>query len=243
MKDTFIFEWPARHHLHLLLPFSILLAAILHAGLFFVFSISYPRPENSRPDPARVFFIPPGAADAERLESLIRSADPAVFAPGRGLDLPEAVPPATYIPKYVSDAPELLPLPSDTQAGAPHRLFAGPVPMRREAPKSPDAALGRVSTRLIGSESLAQRVPALPGNALFLTPQGTAPETAVFLVAVGGDGKIQHVFPQRSSGNAALDSQAANLLRNAKFSPDPATETWGFVSFQWGTDVEPVTPP
>jgi hypothetical protein len=243
MKDSLIFEWPGRHHLHLLLPFTILLAAILHAGLFFVFSISYPRPENTHPDPARVFFVPPGTADAERLESLVRSSDPAVCAPGRGLDLPPAVPPVAYNPKYLSDSPVLAPLPPGIKSDTPHRSFAGPVPVRRESPKASGNSPARVPTRLLGSEPLAGRIPDLPENSVFPVPRGTAPEPAVFFIAVGSDGKIRHLFLQRSSGIVPLDSRAANLLRSTKFSSDPAPESWGFVSFQWGTDVEPVSPP
>ena len=67
---------PGRHHLHLLLPAAIVFAAILHAGLFFAFSIIYPHPRNAGPDPAQIFFVPPGTADAAR-----RIADKALAEP------------------------------------------------------------------------------------------------------------------------------------------------------------------
>ena len=98
MKETLIFEWPERHHLHLMLPVTVVFAAALHVGLFFVFSIIYPRAENSALDPAQIYFIPPGNEAAGRLQGLLRSADPAVFAPGRGLGLPEPVPRSRMFP-------------------------------------------------------------------------------------------------------------------------------------------------
>lgn len=242
MKAALIFAWPGRHQLHLLLPLTILAAAILHAGLFFVFSIIYPRPENSGPDPAQIFFIMPGSADASRLEGVIRSSDPAVFAPGRGLDLPEPVPPVTYTPQYASDKPLLDPLPPDAKSDAPLPAFSGPVPVRRDRAKASGLPPARVPTKLTSADSLAGRLPALPENSVFSIPQGFDPEPAVFLVSVRGDGRVSHLFQQHSSGNAALDLRAAGVLRGLKFAPGPEPDSWGFVTFQWGTDLQPVAP-
>jgi hypothetical protein len=240
MKDHLIFEWPGRHHLHLMLPATIVLAAILHAGLFFVFSIIYPRPEGARLDPAQVCYIPPGSADAARLEGLLRSSDPAVFAPGRGLDLPALPPPVAYVPRYTSDKPELDPLPRLTNNTRPQ--FAGPVPVRVEGSKPAAAPPSLSLTRLVSDDALSARAPALPEGTGFSIPGGFDPEPAVFLVALREDGQASHVFQQHSSGNSLLDFKAAGLLRGLKFSPDPSGPAWGFVTFQWGTDVRPMAP-
>lgn len=240
MKDSLIFEWPGRHHLHLMLPVTILLAAILHAGLFFVFSIIYPRAENAGPDPAQVYFIPPGTADAARLEGLLRYSDPAVFAPGRGLDLPEPFPPVAYVPRYASDKPTLDPLPRLTKSDFPRAVFSGPVPVRQESHKSAGAPPLPSTTRLVSTDALSARISALPEGTAFLIPQGFDPEPAVFLVAVREDGQAAHIFQQHSSGNSLLDLKAASLLRGMKFVPDPSGGSWGFVTFQWGTDVQPM---
>ena len=240
MKDTLIFEWPGRHHLHLMLPVTILLAAILHAGLFFMFSIIYPRPESTRLDPAQVCYIPPGSADAARLEGLLRSSDPAVFAPGRGLDLPELPQAVAYIPRYSSDRPALDPLPRLISTARPQ--FAGPVPVRRENLKTSGSPTPPALTRLVSSDAFSSRIPALPEGAVFPVPQGFDPEPAVFLVALREDGQVSHVFQQHSSGNSLLDLKAASLLRGLKFAPEPSGVAWGFVAFQWGTDVHPMVP-
>jgi hypothetical protein len=234
MKDSLIFEWPGRHHLHLMLPVTIVLAAILHAGLFFVFSIIYPRPESARLDSARVCYIPPGSADAARLEGLLRSSDPAVFAPGRGLNLPELPPPVAYIPRYTSDQPALDPLPRPISTARPR--LAGPVPVRKEKLKAEGAPPSL--TKLVSTDTLSERIPALPEGMVFPVPLGFDPEPAVFLVALRGDGRTAHVFQQHSSGNSLLDLKAAGLLRGLRFAPDPSGDSWGFVTFQWGTDVQ-----
>ncbi len=241
MRESLIFEWPGRHQLHLLLPFTILVAAILHAGMFFVFSIVYPRPENSGPEPAQVYFITPGTPDAGRLEGLLKSSDPAVFAPGRGLDLPDPVPPVAYTPQYRSNKPELAPLPAIADIRKPSLPAAGPVPMRKRV--SPTVASSAPApTTLLASQALSGRLPSLPDGLVFPIPQGFDPEPAVFLVAVGPDGRVSHIFLQHSSGNTALDLQASTLLRKSRFSPAASGEAWDFVSFQWGTDLQPLVP-
>ena len=242
MKDSLIFEWPGRHHLHLLLPAAIVFAAILHAGLFFAFSIIYPHPRNAGPDPAQIYFVPPGTADAERLEGLLRSSDPAVFAPGRGLDLPEPFPPVAYVPRYASDKPVLDPLPRLKKSDLPRPAFAGPVPVVRESQKPAAASPAPAATRLVAAGALDARIPALPEGTVFPVPKGFDPEPAFFLVDVREDGRVAHVFLQRSSGNSSLDLKAASLLRKRAFAPDPAGDSWGFVTFQWGADVQPMEP-
>ncbi len=242
MKDTLIFEWPGRHHLHLVLPAAIVFAAILHAGLFFAFSIIYPRPENTGLDPAQVYFIPASAPDAQRLEGLLRSSDPAVFAPGRGLDLPAAFPPVAYIPRYASDKLALDPLPPATSsAPAPHS-FAGPVSVTPGNSKPAGGPPLPSPTRLISTDALSTRISALPEGTVFPVPQGFDPEPAAFLVAVRADGQVTNIFQQHSSGNSALDLRAAGLLRGLRFAPDPSEASWGVVTFQWGTDLHPLAP-
>lgn len=242
MKGALIFEWTGRHHLHLMLPVTIVLAAILHAGLFFVFSIIYPRPENAGMDPAQVYFIPATAADALRLEGLLRSSDPAVFAPGRGLDLPDPVPPVAYLPRYASDKLALDPLPNTTNSAPAPPSPAGPVPVRPGISKPSGVPQLPSPTRLVSEDALSARISALPEGAVFSVPQGFDPEPAAFLVAVRVDGRVANLFQQHSSGNAALDLRAADLLRGVKFAPDAAGESWGVVTFQWGTDVHPLAP-
>jgi len=237
MKDTLIFEWPGRHHLHPMLAVTILLAALLHGGMFFAFTILYPRTEKSGPNPAHIYFIPPGSPDAARMQGLLRSSDPAVYAPGRGVSLPEAFPPVAYVPRYVSDKPALDPLPAATKPDLARSTLAGPVPMKMESSVSRAGERGPVPTRLVADGELAARVPSLPKETVFLIPAGFDPEPAIFLVSVRGNGQVAHIFLQQGTGDSDLDAQAANLLRWNRFSANPGGMAWGFVTFQWGCDV------
>lgn len=241
MKGTLIFEWPGRHHLHLMLPVTIVLAAVLHAGLFFLFSILHPSPRSARLDSTQVFYIPPGSAEAARLEGLLRSSDPAAFAPGRGLHLPQLPTPVAYTPRYMADRPELAPLPRLIKTT--HPRLAGPVPVGMDKWKSAGTPPQPSRTRLVSTDSLSWRIPPLPEGMVFPIPQGFDPEPAIFLIALREDGRTAHVFQQHSSGNSLLDLKAAALLRGLLFTPHPSGDSWGFVTFQWGTDVQTMATP
>lgn len=243
MKDTLIFEWPGRHHLHPMLALTLVLAAILHVGLFFAFSIIYPRAESSGPTSAQIFFIPPDNPDAKRMQGLLRSSDPAIFAPGRGLNLPDPFPSVDYVPRYASDKPSLDPLPFIQKSEIPHSAPAGPVPVQSRNLKSREGQPLPTATRLVASGALSERVPSLPQETLFFVPAGFDPKPAEFLVSVRQDGQVTGIFLQRGSGDPALDAKAVNLLRWSRFLPSRPDVEWGFVTFQWGRDVRPQSPP
>lgn len=230
-----IFDWPGRHQLHLVLPFMLILAALFHAGIFFVFSIVYPISEGERPDPISAYFPLAGSEDAQRLTILLSADDPAIFAPGRG-DAIMAPTTVAYVPTYATAGSALAPLPplalprpsTESQVGAV-RIPISPKP----------AARSPLPTRLEVSASLAARAPALPAGIQFVTSGRTPPDTLRFLINVHADGKVAHVFLQDSSGDAALDATAANVLAQLAFAPSDAEATWGNVSFSWGNNVQP----
>ena len=117
-----------------------------------------------------------------------------------------------------------------SSAGIVHEASAS-VPA---APPSP------ALTKLVSSDALSPRIPALPEGTVFPVPERFHPEPAVFLIALRENGQTSHVFQQHSSGNSLLDLKAAGLLRGLRFSPDPSGPAWGFVTFQWGADVHPM---
>jgi len=238
MKDSLIFEWPGRHHLHPLLPAALAAAALLHAGLFFLFSIVYPRQESGGVDTARVFYVVAGSPEFASLSALLKSADPAVFAPGRGLPLADVSASGDYTPQYDTAHMVLDPLP-EAPAVVPGLLSApGPVPVigRAEARRANDT-LPAVSLTATGG--LAGRVPVLPPDAGLQPPAGSNPGSAVFLAAVRSDGSVAHLFPQQSSGNEELDRRSAGILRGIRFSKGSDNQAWGVVSFQWGLPSSP----
>jgi len=229
-----IFDWPGRHQLHLVLPFMLILAAMFHIGIFFVFSIVYPISEGERPDPISAYFPLVGSEDAKRLAVLLPADDPAIFAPGRGEATPAPITVA-YLPTYAATGSALAPLPPLAPPRPAAESNFGSVRM----PVSPKpVALPPLPTRLEASASLAARTPALPAGSQFATSGRIPPDALRFLVNVRADGKVAHVFLQDSSGDTALDASAADVLAKLAFATSDAEATWGDVSFSWGNDVQ-----
>jgi len=229
-----IFDWPGRHHLHLLLPVSIVAAFAVHAGLFFLFSIIYPLPESTTIDAAKVFFVPPGSAEWPRLSALLQSEDPAVFAPGRGLPMSCAPSPVEYTPRYDTAKPVLDGLPAITPEPAALAVAVKPVPvLDRDIPprESPPAA---PFVQITATGPLAKRVPNLPPDSSLTQGADPAPGKAAFLAGVRPDGSVAHVFSQQSSGNDGIDRKADQALRELRFSGGAGGMEWGFVTFEWG---------
>jgi hypothetical protein len=231
MKDGLIFWWPARHHLPLLLPAALVLAFALHAGLFFLFSIIYPRQETAAVDAAKVYFPPAGTPESAMLSALMESGDPAVFAPGRGLPARDFGG-GRYVARYASERPVLDGLP---EVPRPPDLPAAPGPV-------PVFARGRIArvpvdptARIVASGGLAGREPSDLPSAAPRPSAGSDPAPAVFLAAVRGDGSVAHLFASRGSGDADYDRQVAEFLRGVKFSESGCREAWGHVRFEWGS--------
>lgn len=239
MKDGLIFEWPGRHHLQVLLPATLAGAAVVHAGLFFLFSIIYPRQESAPLDGAKVYFVVSGTPESERLSALLKSADPSVFGPGRGLVLADVANSGNYTPQYDTARVALDPLPAGSAVVPKLFAAAGPVPVVGPTEARKPSGPRPPTVRLTAAGALDGRAPVLPPDHGLLPPAGSNPGSAVFLAAVLGDGSVAHVFSQRSSGSEELDRKAEGILRGLRFSSGPESLAWGFVTFQWGTPAAP----
>lgn len=232
------FDWPARHRIHLLLPFTVLLAALLHAAIFFLFSVKYPVSRSDGPNEARLYFLPDSSPEYARIESALHSSDPALFAPGRGLPDPGELPSATYNPQYGITTLGWEEPPPRIRKPPEDRNFKGPV-------RIPQKKLTRAAvhpappTRLRASAEISSRLPAIPELPKFPIPSTRAPEPTTFLIALTSDGQVLHSIPDKTSGDASLDRAALAFLRTLRFLPSDKTETeWGFLEFLWGADVQ-----
>jgi len=235
---TLLFDWPGRHTLHLVLPACILLAVFLHAGVFYVFAITYPRPEPAGPNPAQVFFIPPQSAVSPRLAAILQTEDPAIFAPGRGIPQPAIRPALRYTPAYETQSAGLDQLPAMPPVQTASKPASCPVaiPPARNASLLPD---GPARTCLVSTGTLASRLPGVPSGTGFQALAGQSLEPTVFLVAVREDGSVAHLVLQKSSGNSQLDDGALGLLKSLRFQPAVGGTVWDEVSIHWGADVRP----
>lgn len=232
-----LFEWPARHRIHILLPAMVVAAGLVHAAVFFLFAAKQAVPARGGPNPAKVYFLGPGSAAALQLAPLLDSMDPALQAPGRGLARENPIE-AGYTPHYFESSVDFDPPPGSVSLENDSRVFLGPVEMPRRLPVVAVPAVPS-PPRLRFSPSISARVPANPPDVVFQTRTPDIPPPASFLIALSPEGTPLHVLIDRSSGDDELDLAASRHLRQIPFLPAETRETvWGFVEFQWGGDLK-----
>ena len=242
--DPLLFSWDSPRQRRTMLAALVVLSLMAHALCFYVFQIVYPTPVALLPPPGRVTFI---ASDSEEGRTLLRwidAEDPAVAftthpAPGARL---AALPKTEHLPSYSAVEPilkELPPLkpdlriPSSKPPGAIHSIT-----------RTTASAKGTLRTYISFSKELDEfGTPSVPQSRLRTSIEET-PETLRFRVAVNDLGEIRYCFPINSSGDPALDEQAALQIVRSRLSPKTRTDAkpgsslvWGMATIQWGSDV------
>ncbi len=245
MKNTpLIFDWPVRHRIHLLLPAMLVLAALAHGSIFFLFTIAYPKGKTDTLKPAQLFFLPEGSPQKSQVEGLLLSSDPSLFAPGRGMPREESLFSTTYTPQFSSENIALLPLTRKAES-----LPSAQIPsLRREvkfpAPFSPKQEASAHPARLQSGMSLADRLPALPATPLVSQSASAPLEAATFLIGVDADGQVAFLVLEKSSGDPTIDRELLRLLRGLRFSTaEKSGIVWDFLEFQWGSGPNPQKTP
>lgn len=244
MKKTLLtFDWPTRHRIHLLLPLALLIAALLHGAIFFLFSVKYPISRSDGPNQARLYFLPDSSPEYFRIEAALYSSDPALFAPGRGLPELEALPSVTYTPQYGNTNLELEELPVGQLKPLAERAFKGPVQIPHLKKPKPTAQPPH-PTRIIASYEIQARFQEPLDTPKFQIRSTMPLETATFMIALSPEGQVLHAIPDKTSGDSVLDDAAMSYLRMLRFLPSQKPDTtWGFIEFRWGSDVlQPAAP-
>lgn len=229
-----LFEWPSRHNIHIVLPFMLVLAFLLHIAGIAAFQILRPR---SRPSPerdAQVWFLSPSSPEYARLLPRLEASDPALFSAGRasGRDVWK-LPETAYVPSFDAEPPRLEPYPAqkDAAPALPPLARTGPAHTYRPTAKpSPVPGLPTM-VKLSGGLSGWTLIP--PANAPgFNAQQNKALTPTVFLIALSPDGTPLHVFPDpdRTSGNETLDRAALRHLLTSRYQPPSGVSSPAAVS-------------
>ena len=239
-----LFKWPHRHRIHLILPTMLVLAALAHGGIFFLFSVANPQVKADGIRPARVYFLGENNPALAQLETILASNDPALFAPRHGSSS-ERESTATYVPQYASAKTALLNMPPRSKPVAGTSPNPDPVLVRKPQTSPATTAPLPDSNRLSASPELASRLPETPKEISF--PQGTtadALDSASFFVGVRSDGTVAHILPARSSGDTNLDHQTLQVLQSLRFAPaENIPLAWGFVNLHFAASPpRPVEP-
>ncbi len=236
-----LFKWPHRHRIHLILPTMLVLAALAHGGIFFLFSVANPQVKADGIRPARVYFLGENNPALAQLETTLASNDPALFAPRNGGSSRESI--AVYNPQYASAKTALLNMPPRRKTDEDASPASVPVAISKPPRQRNASAIRQDSNSLTASPELAERLPEPPRE--ILRPGKTdadSLESASFFMGIRSDGTVAHILPSRSSGNADLDLQSLQALKSLRFAPvENIPLAWGFVNLHFG--APPATEP
>lgn len=111
------------------------------------------------------------------------------------------------------------------------------LPSLRSARTHPETAAAKPRpARIQLSQREQDRLANLPS--LPSTPKGRLLENPTFLIGIGGDGTVQFVLLQKSSGDEGADRLVENTLRRLEFVGGQAETQWGDATFIWGQASE-----
>jgi hypothetical protein len=239
-----LFKWPHRHRIYFLLPTMLVLAALAHGGIFFLFSLANPPVKTDGLHTARVYFLDESNPALAQLETTLASNDPAIFAPRHGVSASrESI--AAYNPQYASAKTALLNMPPRKKMEDAPAPVEAPVQIPTRSSLCANASPPRDSNRLTASPELAARLPEPIQEIRFPQNTETDPlDSASFFVGIRSDGTVAHILPTQSSGNADLDIQAIQIMKSLRFAPAEDTPlAWGVVNFRFGAVLAPTTEP
>jgi hypothetical protein len=232
------FHWDLVRRIPTVLPGFILISLLVHAAAFFLFQVVYPPQETMAAPPPEITVLDPQRPDHQALLRWIDAEDPTPVVVS-GNSITDRLLHVAYVPSYSTLRTPPLTLPNEPErmqyppARDPLAIIRSveprPTPLRTPVAGEP--------TRMIFAGELGRRpVAALPSLVLS-TKSTTELQPARFLVGVDARGAVQYVMPQSSSGNTAVDSEAADYLSKLKLAPGEQPISWGTVTVQWGPEA------
>ena len=231
------FDWPRREGFPFLLFGCVAASLFAHAATFFLFQVADPLRTSIPPSAPQVSVLTPSSPEAIALLHWIDAQDPALVAAANSVT-PPGVFDVAYRPSY-----EKMPVPlgpveqPDAIAFPPARDPLSIIRSAEARPLPPPAVSAPHPTTVLFSSALADRAP-VPLPPLILKTRTAAPvEPTCQLIGVTGHGEVRFVFLQNSSGNPALDEQAAAHLQTLVFATSEAPITWATATVTWGDDA------
>lgn len=216
----------------------IALSLAAHAFAFILFQVVYPQRVTIPPPGRQVALLNPGTPEEDAILRWVDAEDPALAA-SSAVAAPPALFEVPYRPSFAVSrtAPRLMPEAPPKAEPAPSPIILPLLPRAASPEPAPPKAAPPSPTTTAFSGSLGHRQFRPAGEIGY---RSAAPlEPAAFLVAVAGSGEIRHVFRQRSSGDPAADSAAADYLAAGAFGPDEkaAPLTWSVATITWGAEI------
>lgn len=238
------FEWPRREGFPVVLLGCVAISLVAHVATFFVFQVTEPPGSTIARAAPQVSVLTPSSPEKIALLRWIDAQDPALAATAASAP-PPALLATAYRPSYATM--RTAPLgPVETPVAVPFPTARDPFEIIARAgsrPAPPAAATTAPPTTIAFAEPLARRAPATPPPLVPQTRANEPIEPARFLIGVTARGEVRFAFLQDSSGQPALDEQAAAHLQRLVFAPDEAPITWASATVIWGAEAYGEKPP
>ena len=231
------FDWPRREGFPFLLFGCVAASLFAHAATFFLFQVADPLRTSIPPSAPQVSVLTPSSPEAVALLHWIDAQDPALVAAANSVT-PPGLFAIAYRPSYEKKPAPLGPVEQPVTIAFP--LARDPLSIIRSAdakPSPPPAVSAPHPTAVIFSSPLAARAPAPLPPLTVKTRTAEPVEPTRQLIGVTDHGEVRFVFLQSSSGNPALDEQAAAHLQTLAFAANEAPITWATVTVLWGDDA------
>jgi hypothetical protein len=233
-----IFHWEVVRRFPTVLPGFILISLLVHGAAFFAFQVVYPPQASMSAPPPAITVLDPQRPDHQALLRWIDAEDPTP-AMSAGNAITDRLLQVAYKPSYATLRTPPLMLPEEPArvqfppARDPLTIIRSVEPKPSIPPEPPASD----PTRIVFTGDLGRRpVAALPP--LVIRAKSTKElEPASFLVGVDARGAVQYVVSQSSSGNTAIDGEAADYLGKLKLAPGDQPISWGHVTIQWGPEA------
>jgi hypothetical protein len=220
------FSWPKTRWSRTPLPGLILLSAFVH-GLAFLLLQVVPKEKVTAPERERdIELLSPEIPEHEALLAAVESESPVAALSHQLLPVEDLLSRAQG-PRH----PQSRTLPVEPDRWKPQTgslmvgLLSAPLQAVEPAPQSQPARL-EFSPR---EQGRLMMLPPLPG-----TPKGRLLENPVFMLGIGGEGMVQFVMLQKSSGDEATDKLVERALKQVEFKPGQRETQWGSATFFWG---------
>ena len=232
------FDWPRRGRFPFILFGCVAASLFAHAATFFLFQVADPIRTSLPRSAPQVSVLTPSSPEAIALLHWIDAQDPALVATANSV-APPGLFDIAYRPSYaIKRTAPLGPVEQPVAvAFPPARDPLAIIGSADARPPAPPAVSAPHPTTIIFSSALAARAPTpLPPLAL-KTHTAEPVEPTRLLIGVTDRGEVRFIFPQSSSGNPALDEQAAAHLQTLAFTPGDAPITWATATIAWGDDT------
>ena len=212
------------------LPSLILVSAFIHSLAFVLLQV-VPKEKVTAPEREReIEFLSGEIPEHQALLAAVEAESP-VAALSHQL-----LPAGDLLTRSGQPAPPQAPtLPLEPGLWKPKSGFLLPA-LRTTRPlpdtPAPRPAPARIRLSPREQDRLAKH-PSLPSP-----PKGRLLENPTFLLGIGGDGTVEFVLLQKSSGDEGADRLVENALRRLEFKGGQAETQWGDATFIWGQASE-----